>query len=210
MKAWFGFAAIAGIGFGIGFFAGERFGRKNERARREAFDLEMKKESSEVSCDNDTYSQLLKEYNPDKDDPEKTIREMDAYLAQFESPTEEDYGENKSDSPKDIPVSASPQEYIQLVDENVWEDNVDYSPNELRYFDEDEVFVDESDERVEEAEDSIGNDVARIFRDHPEIDEQFVINHWTTEIFRITRIRDSYARAILGMDDFEFYHPNDE
>ena len=213
MKAWFGFAAIAGIGFGIGFFAGERYGRKNERKRREAFDEEtskMKAVDKKETTENHAYfeaavnDKFVHTYNPDEIDVDAQAKEMDEYMARFESPEEEEEEESKKPE-----VSSPPSDYIHIVNEDVWDENTEYDPNELRYFDEDEVVVDESDERVEDPEDRIGYTVLPIFHERPEIDEQFVINDWTMEIFRIIRVRNSYAKAILGLDDdFEMYEPN--
>lgn len=209
MKAWFGFAAIAGIGFGIGFFAGERYGRKNEkkqqmdqlRVEEETRKIEEKKQEEQdrrtvVHASNEYYPQGLEDIDLDS-----MTQEADAYLAQFESPEEDKEEEEK-------PAPAHPEEkYIQIVNEDVWDQNVDYAPVELRYFDEDEVVVDESDERVEEPEDSIGNQVLGYFQQFDDLEEQFVLNNWTMEIFRISRVHDAYARVILGLDeDFEFYN----
>lgn len=213
MKAWFGFAAIAGIGFGIGFFAGERYGRKNEkkqqmdqlRVEEETRKIEEKKQEEQdrrtvVHAANEYYPQGLEDIDLDS-----MTQEADAYLAQFESPEEDKEEEEK-------PVPAHPEEkYIQIVNEEVWDQNVDYAPVELRYFDQDEVVVDESDERVEEPEDSIGNQVLGYFQQFDDLEEQFVLNNWTMEIFRISRVRDAYARAILGLDeDFEFYNSEND
>lgn len=213
MKAWFGFAAIAGIGFGIGFFAGERYGRKNEkkqqmdqlRVEEETRKIEEKKQEEQdrrtiVHAANEYYPQGLEDIDLDS-----MTQEADAYLAQFESPEEDKEEEEK-------PAPAHPEEkYIQIVNEDVWDQNVDYAPVELRYFDQDEVVVDESDERVEEPEDSIGNQVLGYFQQFDDLEEQFVLNNWTMEIFRISRVRDAYARAILGLDeDFEFYNSEND
>lgn len=213
MKAWFGFAAIAGIGFGIGFFAGERYGRKNEkkqqmdqlRVEEETRKIEEKKQEEQdrrtvVHASNEYYPQGLEDIDLDS-----MTKEADAYLAQFESPEEDKEEEEK-------PAPANPEEkYIQIVNEDVWDQNVDYAPVELRYFDQDEVVVDESDERVEEPEDSIGNQVLGYFQQFDDLEEQFVLNNWTMEIFRISRVRDAYARAILGLDeDFEFYNSEND
>lgn len=213
MKAWFGFAAIAGIGFGIGFFAGERYGRKNEkkqqmdqlRVEEETRKIEEKKQEEQdrrtvVHAANEYYPQGLEDIDLDS-----MTQEADAYLAQFESPEEDKEEEEK-------PAPAHPEEkYIQIVNEDVWDQNVDYAPVELRYFDQDEVVADESDERVEEPEDSIGNQVLGYFQQFDDLEEQFVLNNWTMEIFRISRVRDAYARAILGLDeDFEFYNSEND
>ena len=221
MKAWLGLAAIGGIGFGIGFFAGERFGRKKQadeqRLEREeqehAAPPPVSPEPKEPASD---ISNCLppKEYNPNVDDIDldAQAKEMNEYFAQFESPNEnDDYDPDLEDvAEKELDKPKKDKDYIRIVNEDFWNNNTIYDPNELRYFEEDEVVADESDERVEDPEDSIGHQVLEYFNDFTDLDVQYVLNTWTMEVFKITRVHDAYARAILGLDeDFEFYKPHE-
>ena len=206
MKAWFGLLAIAGLGFGVGFFAGERYGRKKERDIQQ-----MEAEASQVAKEDPFYEQAkaaVRAYAgndiPKDDDQAKQLEEMNEYLAQFESPDDEGEDQTPDEKPKKNPLHHDDD--IVIVSEDVWENNTEYEPIELKYFDVDEVVTDEFNERVEDPEDSIGLKVLEYFKDYTDIHEQYVQNSWTMEIFHISRVRDSYACAVLGMDeDFEFY-----
>lgn len=237
IKAWMGFAAIAGIGFGVGFFAGARFGRKKEAERQSVpvddADIPARLDTTTVKLDSiqksldipaatvvvdriepslDTvYSRIIPgEYvsNVEDVDLDAQAKEMNEYFAQFESPGEEETEESALEDVAERELEKSPEgdTYIQIVSEDVWDSNTEYNPVSLRYFDEDEVVADESDDRVEDPEDHIGHQVLGYFADFDDLETQYVINTWTMEIYEITRVRDAYARAILGLDeDFEFY-----
>lgn len=211
MKAWFGLFALAGVGFGVGFFAGERYGRKKEQDK--VYDMVLQQTTTEYK--NDIPKPIEKEANdalntyantdiPKEDDQERQLEEMNAYLAQFESPDDEEEDQIPDEKPKKQPINHDND--IVLVSEDVWETNTEYDPIELKYFDVDGVVTDEFNEQIDEAEDSIGVKTLEYFENYPDCHELYVQNNWTMEIFHISRVRDSYASAVLGMDeDFEFY-----
>lgn len=199
MKAWVGFVTIFGAGLGVGFFAGTRYGQKKEIDRQNDILKEQQAAKQEEKKTDEIYEkakEAVKEYTDKDFDMDKAAKEMDDCL-----------------NPQDFPGwDDEPEEddkYIRIAGEVDWDENTEYSPNELRYFKEDEQFADENDERVEDPEESIGKEAIRQLREYDNLQELYVVNEWTMEIFRITVEHDSYARAILGEnEDFEFYPTN--
>ena len=210
MKSWLWIIPIFGTGIGVGFLVGERYGRqreidkqeeiRNEEQKRKAEEAKKEEEGPHPIRDEVVKAQeAVKEYAPDEDfDLEKQAKEMEEYLSSEPFPGEDD------DPPEQKTKPFDPD--IKIVGEQQWEENTEYEMNDLRYFEEDGVFVDESDDRVADPEDHIGQEAVNQFENYPTLDILYVTNDWTNEIYRITRVHDSYGRAILGMDeDFEYY-----
>ena len=199
MKAWVGFATIFGAGLGVGFFAGTRYGQKKEIDKQNDILKEQqaaKQEEKKTDKVVEEAKEAIKEYTDKDFDMDKAAKEMDDCLNTQDFPGRDDEPEEDD-------------KYIRIAGEADWDENTEYSPNELRYFKEDEQFADENDERVEDPEESIGKEAIRQLREYDNLQELYVVNEWTMEIFRITVEHDSYARAILGEnDDFEFYPTN--
>ena len=202
MKAWVWIIPIFGTGIGVGFLMGERYGRKQEIERQTEVEQKKKAEKPpEPDIPNETKEkaeEAVKEYAPSEDfDLDEQARKMDEYLNGSPFP-------GQDDEPSETVKPFNPD--IKIVGETDWEENVEYEMNDLRFFEEDQVFVDESDERVEDPEDHIGQEAVNQLENIPELDILYVVNEWTMEIYRITRVHESYGRSILGMgDDFESY-----
>lgn len=196
MKAWIGLATIFGAGLGVGFLAGARYGQKKEIDRQNDILKEQQTKAPEEKKTDEVFEkakEAVKEYAEEDFDMDKTAKEMDEYLEQTAFPGQDDEPEEDG-------------KYIRIVGEAMWDENTEYAPSELRYFREDEQFADENDERLEDPEESIGKEAIRQLKEYDNIQELYVLNEWTMEIFRISVEEDSYARAILGAeDDFEFY-----
>lgn len=200
MKAWIGLATIFGAGLGVGFLAGTRYGQKKEIDRQNDILKERQKKTPEEKKADEVFEQAkdaVKEYAEEDFDMDKTAKEMAEYLEQTAFPGQDDEPEEDG-------------KYIRIVGEAMWDENTEYAPSELRYFREDEQFADENDERLEDPEESIGKEAIRQLKEYDNLQELYVLNEWTMEIFRITVEEDSYARAILGAeDDFEFYRADE-
>lgn len=206
-KVWVGFGTIFGLGLGVGFFAGERYVRKKEAdmAKLAQEEESLKQTMAEGTKIVEEAKEALTEYESDVDLDRETEK-MNEYLSQFESPEEEDE-EEKTEEPE--AKTPQHQDDIIVVSKDVWDQNVDYDPIEISYYDMDHVFSNDMDERIEDSEDSIGQEAVDILDkyDFNEVNELYVQNNWTMELYRITRVHASYAEAILGIDDdFEFYH----
>lgn len=195
-KVWFGLLGIFSLGAGIGFFAGERYGRK--QAGKE---LAAEKEEPAVNAAKITLSpsadQLLDSlgYNP-SDDMDETKAEMDEYLSQFEHPSEE---EGSSDE--------NTEDYSRLLkdcidiyfDEDVYDSESEYTCQDLAYYLEDEVLCDENEKRIEDPEEILGPDAL------PNLTESqmaaiYVKNHWNEHFYRVTAVPNAYGRVVLGLE----------
>jgi hypothetical protein len=209
MKAWAWFLSLFGTGAAVGFIAGMRYGQKKEIERQneiynEQQRLKAQVEEAKKKKEDETTSSAqaaIQEYAPDVDiDFEATAKEMDEVVRGEPFPGEDD---------EDIAEETAKKSYksdIRIVGEADWDENTEYSPNEVRYFEEDEAFADENDELVEDPESHFGQEAIDQFDTYPDLDVLYVINDWTMEIYRIERVHDSYKRVILGMDDdFETY-----
>lgn len=199
MKAWIGLLGIFGLGCGVGWFAGERYGRK--KAAEERFEAtEVSNYPTEVSkTPEEEAENIAKEagYIPDEDDMEVSAREMDDYLAETQHPSDD---EPKDDS-RLIEV---------LFDQDIWDRETDYDCVELFFYAEDEIVCDEDDHRIEDVEDLIGPNT---LNDMKELGVQviFAKNHWNETLYKITRIENAYGRVVLGLDDnYVIYHDEDD
>ena len=209
MKAWLNAAILVGMGFGLGFFAGERFGMKKAP--------KMPVETPQPEKDEVLDSQNIAKnegYIPDDDeiDIDKQVEEVNAYLAEFEHPAEED-------EPEEEPVYKASRiilddhPTIGLVTGVDWENEEEFSRVSLTYYDEDEVVCDEDEQRIEDPEEILGPVALKSFGQNPMNPEDviYVRNTWTETMYEVVRIHNAYGRVVLGLDeDYEFYKSTDE
>lgn len=198
-KAWMGLLGIFGLGLGIGWFAGERYGRK--KAAEEA--TEVSKEKTEVSNEPEmpekTAKNIAKEsgYIPDEEEIDSFAKEMDDYLAETQHPSDDE----PTDDSRLIEV---------LFDEDIWDAETQYDCCELFFYAEDGVVCDEDDHKIMDVEDLIG---PTTLDDMQELGVSviFAKNHWNETFYKITRIENAYGRVVLGLDDtYEVYTGEDE
>lgn len=199
MKAWMGLLGIFGIGLGVGWFAGERYGRKKAAEEAEMMPEGPHPKKDEAVCPEEIAENIAKEagYIPDEDEMEASAREMDDYLAETQHPSDD---EPKDDS-RLIEV---------LFDQDVWDRETDYDCVELYFYAEDEIVCDEDEHRIEDVEDLIGPNT---LNDMKELGVQviFAKNHWNETLYKITRIENAYGRVVLGLDDnYVIYHDEDD
>ena len=97
-------------------------------------------------------------------------------------------------------------EMKEEFDPDVYDAETEFAPHEWSYYEQDHILCDEDNERIENPEDYVGTMIEDIFYDYPDKEVLYVRNSWLGEKFQITRLNDSYARAVEGMDaDFEVY-----
>lgn len=199
MKAWLGLLGIFGLGCGVGWFAGERYGRKKAAEEAKMMPEEPHPKKDEVLSTEEEAENIAKEagYIPDDDEMEVSAREMDDYLAETQHPSDD---EPKNDS-RLIEV---------LFDQDVWDLETDYDCVELFFYAEDEIVCDEDEHRIEDVEDLIGPNT---LNDMKELGVQMIFarNHWNETLYKITRIENAYGRVVLGLDDnYVIYHDEDD
>ena len=209
MKAWLGIFGIFGIGLGIGFFAGERYGKKqamnipNEVSNKAGEDGTDDKETANKIAEDQGYIS--------SDDLTPTVEEMDQYLASFEHPSEDDEDEIEPEPDTKDENEQIEDELIELFcDESRWDSETEYDCHELYWYTEDNVICDEDEHRLEDAEERIGkNTIATMTEwDVPVI---FARNSWSEDLYKITKIDNAYGRVVLGLDeDYEMYPGKDE
>lgn len=200
MKGWLGGLILAGVGFGVGFFAGERFGRTHAGNDAIEENEALAPASEESSSDVDIAKR--EGYVPD-DQLDADLKDVNAYMSQFESPSEDD------DTPDDIHKNDL-AEYITIIDADEYDTETEFSQTSLTYYDEDGIVCDENETVVDDVEDLIGNDVLHTFGQNPLNPENvvYVRNNWTETVYEITLIHNAYGRVVLGInDDFEMYMP---
>ena len=205
MKKWLSMLLFTGIGFGVGFFAGERFGKKhgNESEHEETpRPIDTSDHVRRVSADSikEHSDKILKEngYIPTEEDQQAA----DEYFRQFEHP-EEDGGEDDIRVVKEATPKHTDEQYIMLSDVDVWENEYEFSKVELYFYEEDEVVCDEDEKRIDDPEDLIGHEALHTFGDNPvnPYDEVYVRNAFTETLYKITRIHNAYGRVVLGLED---------
>jgi len=210
MKAWIGGLILSGIGFGVGFFAGERYGRKKANEAKQEPKLVEEKPILEQTKENaeEIIQQTGYVAEDGTDDVDSQVEEVNAYLAQFEHPDEND--DPVEDDILEEPESKEDPSYIELVTADDWDAEEELNRVELTYYEDDEVVCDEDEQRVDDAEDLLGHEALHSFGTNllnPD-DVIYVKNHWMETIYQVTRIHNSYGRVVLGIDtDMEFYQP---
>lgn len=123
----------------------------------------------------------------------------DEYLASHEHP---DDGDTDGDLLNIVPDRA-PEDYIYVIDVDEYETEEEYEHVEVTYYEEDEVFCDEDEKRIEDPEQIFGKNVNDLFGRNPvnPDDVIYIKNTWFEKVYQITRIHNSYGRVILGLDD---------
>lgn len=184
MKAWLGILGIFGVGAGVGFFVGERYGRK--KAAEEAEMVVPEPESDEMRAET-----IITEngYASDEND----ISEADTLHPEDDEPEEED------------------KHLIEILfDEDQWDFETEYDCHELFFYEEDGVVCDEDEHVIHDPEELIGeNTIAEMNR--LGVDVIFAKNHWNESFYKIVRIENAYGRAVLGLDDnYAGYHDEDD
>lgn len=207
MKAWLGLLGIGAIGFGIGFFAGERYGRaKAEESPPEPAHIQVAKKEPVTDKDVAEYIAKKEGYVSDED-MDDTVQRMDEYLSGFEHPEEDDDQDDmvlkEYLTPPNIP-GTDKNEIEVFLDVDRWDAETEYDCHELYYYEEDEVVSDEDDHRIEDYEELIGENTIQQMNDLGVL-VIFARNNWTESVYKITRIQNSYGRLVLGLDDCEVY-----
>lgn len=123
----------------------------------------------------------------------------DEYLASHEHP---DDGDTDGDLLNIVPDRA-PEDYIYIIDVDEYETEEEYEHVEVTYYEEDEVFCDEDEKRIEDPEQIFGKNVDDLFGRNPvnPDDVIYIKNTWFEKVYQITRIHNSYGRVVLGLDD---------
>ncbi len=243
-----GILVLLGIGGGIGFLAGSRYGKnkvemdfmknvheaeeahKRSEIRAKAEELNARKEEllkteqiqkengyfvpdepaeeNEVNTDeylpNRSYG-WVNHKTVDGKEPEIDFSltnisgNTDEYLAGHESPSEDDT--DGDDIP--IPKTIDSERYIRYIDVDDFESETEYDHEDITYYEEDEVFCDENDKRIEEPDQLFGINAINQFGKNPvnPDDVIFVRNNWFEKVYQITRIHNSYGRLVLGIDE---------
>ena len=200
MKTALTLLGFAGLGFGVGFYIGERYGMKKQREQEDngvvvSFIPDEKLEEAA-----ETYAPPVTAATDI--DLEQAHKDMDAYMSTFEHPTEEDQEEEDR---RNVPKKPD-ETFIQIIDPDIYDAETEFAPHEWSYYEQDHILCDEDNERIENPEDYVGTMIEDIFYEYPDKDVLYVRNSWLGEKFQITRLNDSYARAVEGMDaDFEVY-----
>lgn len=121
------------------------------------------------------------------------------YLAEHETPNED---EDDNDINEIVPP-IHPEDYIFVIDVDEYENEYEYDHVEITYYEEDQVFCDESEKRIEDPEQIFGKNVDDLFGRNPinPDDVIFIRNTWFENVYQITRIHNSYGRVVLGLDD---------
>lgn len=206
MKGWLGGLIIAGIGFGVGFFAGERFGRKEKEKDIPPVVVEeapapvpdpppSSKEVANDICEKEGY------ISEERESVDKDLNEVNEYLSQFESP-EEESGEEEENA-GGVLIEAPPEDYISLITADEFDADEVYGRVSYTYYDEDDIVCDENEVRVEDVEDLIGTEALHSFGKDPRNPDNvvYVRNTWDETLYEITCIHNSYGRVVLGIDD---------
>lgn len=201
-KAWLGIFGVFGIGFGAGYFTGMR---KMANYAAEKIDSAHEKyieNHSPISADN-----IIKEqgYAP-QDDMSAAKEEMDQYLAGYEHPEDEEESDDISDELSDL-INDEDESVELFCDESRWENETEYDCYEYYWYMKDDVVCDEDENRIEDVGDVIGKVTLQTMMDW-DVDVIFARNsgRFNEGLYKITRINDSYGRAVLGLsEDYEFY-----
>lgn len=207
MKGWLGGLIIAGIGFGVGFFAGERFGRKEKEKDIQSVVVEetptivpgaapSSKEVAKDICEKEGY------ISEERESVDKDLNEVNEYLSQFESPEEDSEDETEEDA-GGVLIETLPEDYISLITADEFDADETYGRVSYTYYDEDDIVCDENEVRVEDAEDLIGTEALHSFGKDPRNPDNvvYVRNTWDETLYEITCIHNSYGRVVLGIDD---------
>lgn len=236
IKTISGILVLLGIGGGIGFLAGSRYGKnkiqtdfikdaypsKEARENRDQMLKElyngtyyneeaMHKRDVRIKADElnarkeqyfkDEVEQIQEEngYSVPDEPVEENEVTTDEYLASHESPSEGDT--DGDDIP--IPKTIDSERYIRYIDVDDFESETEYDHEDITYYEEDEVFCDENDKRIEEPDQLFGINAINQFGKNPinPDDVIFVRNNWFEKVYQITRIHNSYGRLVLGIDE---------
>ena len=186
MKTFAAFFGLAGICFGIGFFAGERYGRKQVKQN-------LEKEDQDAETDTVTPEELG--YISDECQSEK----MDNYLAEHEHPDEADSQETEETEENDISLEPLDDFIEVFFDEDRWDNETAFDCRDLTYYVEDEILCDEDEKRIDDPQELIGSTAIALMLQtaSPVI---FVRNSWSEVLYRISRVDNAYGRAVLGID----------
>lgn len=205
-KAWLGIFGVFGIGFGAGYFVGERRRKKNapkEVTVENPIENLGKAFANIATSANDIIQE--QGYAP-QDDMIVAKEEMDQYLADFEHPEDEEESDDISDEPSDL-INDEDESVELFCDESRWENETEYDCYEYFWYMRDDVVCDEDENRIEDVGDVIGKVTLQTMMDW-DVDVIFARNsgRFNEGLYKITRINDSYGRAVLGLsEDYEFY-----
>lgn len=208
MKGWLGGLIIAGIGFGVGFFAGERFGRKEQEKEKNIPPVVVEEAPALIPDPPSSSKEIAKDIcekegyiSEERESVGKDLNEVNAYLSQFESP-EEESGEEEEDA-GGVLIEAPPEDYISLITADEFDADEVYGRVSYTYYDEDDIVCDENEVRVEDVEDLIGTEALHSFGKDPRNPDNvvYVRNTWDETLYEITCIHNSYGRVVLGIDD---------
>lgn len=196
MKNLFAMLLFGGIGFGMGFFAGERVGEHRKANAKPVefvggeekyvgpgdpvFDEAVNRKVAERIASNEGYI-------PDEEDDA-----ADQYLAQFESP--------KEDTTDDEDLLEAPAHAnIQVITADQYEAETEFEHRELYFYVEDEVVCDEDEKRIDDPEELVGEEALN-FLSRMESDVIYIRNDWMEAVFRIEAIDNAYGWVVLGLD----------
>ena len=201
-KVWFGLLGIFGIGAGIGFFAGERYGRKQALKNKPAEEeVREKPKGLALACTDAsaTMNDLAESlgYIPEEDEMEKNAREMDKYLAGFEHPEDGDETDKEQEETHQEVLKDCVDVYY---DEDIFDSETEYTCTDLTYYLEDEVLCDENEKRIEDPEELVGPDALHLLEES-NVPVIYAKNHWNEHFYRITAIPNAYGRVVLGLED---------
>lgn len=198
MNKWLSILLFGGIGFGLGFFTGERVGeRKKSNAKPvefvggeekyvgigdPVFDEEVNKRVAETIAKNEGYIS------------QEEADAANAYFAQFESPQEEDPLTDEDVLEED----ASPE--ITVITAYQYETETEFEHKELFFYTEDGVVCDEDEKRIDDPEELIGEETLK-FLSANENDVAYIRNAWTECVYCIEAIDNAYGRVVLGIDE---------
>lgn len=201
MKNWMALL-FAGIGFGLGYFTGERVGERKKNAKPVEFVGGEEKyvapgdpvfEEEENRKINQHAAELLAQQEGYISDEQAEA--ANAYFAQFESPQEED---PLTDDEDVIEAEAKPD--IWVITEDQYEAETDFEHRELYFYAEDLVVCDEDEKRIDDPEELIGKE-ALDFLSSGESDVVYIRNAWTECVYRVEAIENAYGRVVLGLDE---------
>lgn len=135
----------------------------------------------------------------DEEPSETNEMNIDEYMASHEHPDEDTDDDEVSTVVKDI----HPEDYIFVIDVDEYENEYEYDHVEITYYEEDRVFCDESEKRIEDPEQIFGKNVDDLFGRNPvnPDDVIFIKNTWFENVYQITRIHNAYSRVVLGIED---------